>query len=120
MSRALLLSLLTVTVLALTTGCEQKFTRQRYDMIQVGVDRMDDVRQMIGEPEFAAGDVWYYEDHEGRYAARVFFDRQDVVRAKNWMDLLKGTWEGQNPDADPPPAGEVRERELRLRQIDKD
>lgn len=106
---------------AMLAGCAaEKFTHERFSMIQQGVDDRDDVRQILGKPRFDAGDEWYYEADDHGIMARVYFDAQGVVRDKEWIDAGAGTWEGRHPDADKPPEGEVRERRTKTRRIDDD
>ncbi|MBN2448025.1 MAG: hypothetical protein JXO22_14945 [Phycisphaerae bacterium] len=109
-----------VVMVGVLAGCERKFTRERFDMITPGVDQKYDVRMMIGVPNRDMGSQWYYEDLDHYYAARVFFNADDVVRAKEWMDARAGTWEGRDPDTTPPVEGEVREEHTRTRMIDDD
>ncbi len=109
-----------VATCVLFTGCARKFTYERFSMIQPGTDDREDVRHMLGQPRFDAADEWYYEDLHRHVAARVFFDDDDRVTQKEWMDAKRGTWQGRHPAADEPPAGEVRERSMKTRRVDKD
>jgi hypothetical protein len=100
-------------------GCT-KFTRDRFEMIKPDVDTQADVVEILGEPEFKQADQWYYEDDDSEYAARIFyyFDTE-IVRAKEWIDLTAGTWEGQDPDADAEPEElELRRERTRSTTID--
>lgn len=106
--------------LAGLTGCQRQFTKERFDMIRIGVDDREDVRQIIGEPTADLADQWLYDDLDHHQSARIFFDEAGRVRQKEWMDSLTGQWEGHSPNADKPRPGEVRERSRKTRRIDDD
>lgn len=106
--------------LAVLTGCQRQFTKERFDMIRIGVDDREDVRHIIGEPTADLADQWLYDDLDHHQSARLSFDEAGRVCGKEWMDSLTGEWEGHNPDADKPPEGEVRERHRKTRRIDED
>lgn len=110
--------LVCVAVLVVMTGCQRKFTRDRFEMIRVGADGREDVRCLIGEPEADLGDQWFYETSNHYRSAMVFFDEAGRVSGKEWMDAEAGTWDGRNPHTDTPPEGEVRESETRTRRYD--
>lgn len=105
--------------LALTTGCARKFTKDRFEMIQVGMDDREDVRQVLGKPTSDLSDQWFYDDLKRHYSAVVFFDEQGRVRGKEWMNAKTGEWEGHNPDANEPPKGDVPEKSKNTTRIDK-
>ena len=102
------------------SGCAEKFTRERFDMIQVGTDDREDVEQLLGSPRHDLVNEWYYENMDKHIHARVFFGMAGKVSGKEWMDAGTGEWEGAHPDADAPPKGEVRERNKTTRTIDRD
>lgn len=102
-----------------TVGCAEKFTRERFDMVQVGVDDREDVEKLLGEPRHDLVNEWYYENMDKHIHARVFFGMEGKVSGKEWMDAATGNWDGSHPDADKPPQGEVRERKKTNRTIDK-
>jgi hypothetical protein len=112
------LMLLLLPLLLPLIGCEQKFSRARFQMIQPGVDNREDVEQMLGKPEARLADVWYYEDVDRNLHAQIFFDDEGRVLSKEWMDAHTGEWEGRSPYTDAPPDGEVRERSTRTRRFD--
>lgn len=119
MSRRILWPLLGLAALAALTGCESKFTHQRFEMIQVGVDEHEDVRYILGDPAVDIGDQWVY-DVPGERSAIIYFDDEGHVAGKEWGDPRTGQFDGVNPNADRPPRGEVRERHKRVRTIDDD
>jgi len=106
--------------LILLAGCASKFTRERFEMIQVGVDDREDVRQIIGKPTADLTDQWFYDDLDQHYSAVIYFDESGRVRGKEWMDAATGEWQGRHPDTNEPPRGEVRERHKKTRRIDDD
>ena len=110
--------LVSLVALVALTGCQSKFTRDNFNLIQVGVDDHEDVRHMIGDPTTDLSDHWFYDDLDYHYSANVFFDAAGRVSGKEWMDSVTGEWEGRNPNADEPPTGEVRERHKKTRRID--
>jgi hypothetical protein len=81
-SRASLAVLLATTTLALLTGCQSKFTRERFELINVGVDGHEDVRCLLGKPRACFEDEWFYDDLDRHLAARVHFDESGRVSAK--------------------------------------
>jgi len=119
-TRLLTLTLLGLGLIVLTACHKNVFTRDRFEMIQQGVDNKEDVARTIGKPTSDLGDQWLYDDQKRFHAARIFFDEDGRVRGKEWMDTKTGTWEGQNPDANEPPQGEVRERDKKTTRIKKD
>ncbi|QOJ14592.1 MAG: hypothetical protein HRU75_08040 [Planctomycetia bacterium] len=106
-------ALLVCGLTALLFGCAEKFTRERFDIIAVGVEDREDVIRTLGEPRYEAGDEMYFEDLDRNLHARVFFGPDGRVRGKEWMDARRGEWDGRHPDSDPPPQGEVRESRRR-------
>ncbi len=109
---------LSLTVLS---GCHPNvFTRDRFEMIKVGVDGRDDVRQMIGKPTSDLGDQWLYDDLKRHHSALIHFGTEGKVSGKEWMDSQTGEWAGQNPDANEPPKGETPERSKKTTRIKKD
>jgi hypothetical protein len=107
-------------LLVLLAGCGRHFTRERFEMIQQGVDDREDVRNTLGKPTADLQDQWMYDDLKRHYSAIIFFDEHGRVLGKTWMDARTGEWEGQNPHADAPPQGEVRERRTKTTRIDED
>jgi len=112
--------LATLVGLTVLTGCHRPFTRDRYEMIQIGVDDREDVRHVLGKPTCDLNDQWFYDDLKRHYSAVIFFDADGRVSGKEWMDARTGQWEGQNPNADQPLEGEVRERHRKTTRIDED
>ena len=107
-----------VTAAALLTGCESKFNHRNFQMIQIGVDDREDVRHLLGDADSEMDDIWMYDDLDRHYAAQIFFDDDGRVLNKEWMDANTGDWEGENPWADQPPEGEIRESTTKTRRID--
>jgi len=107
-----------LTALALLAGCERKFTHDRFNMIQAGVDDQEDVRHILGKPASELSDQWFYDDLDDHYSAVIYFDDSGRVQNKEWMDSVTGEWEGRSPNTNPPPKGEVRERHTKTRRID--
>lgn len=103
----------------LLLGCESKLSHKNFQMIQVGADDREDVREILGKPASEMGDVWYY-DKSGEHTAAIFFSDDGRVLNKEWMDAGTGDWEGENPWTDQPPKGEVRESHKKTRRIDDD
>lgn len=109
-----------VLILSVLTGCQRKFTRDRYEMLQIGVDTREDVRHVLGKPASDLDDQWFYDDVDRHYSAVVYFDQSGRLTGKEWIDARTGTWEGRNPHADGPPRGDVRERRKKTTRIDDD
>jgi hypothetical protein len=108
-----------LTLSLLLLGCESKFNHRNFQMIEIGADDAEDVRQILGKPTSAMGDVWYY-DKSGEHTASIFFDDDGRVVNKEWMGAVTGDWEGKNPYTDERPQGEIRESHKKTRRIDKD
>lgn len=88
--RNVILAVASLAALAALVGCQQKFTRERFDMIKPAVDTRADVEQILGEPKTVAGDMWYYEDIDRYIAAKFVFDDRGRVVRKEWNDAKKG------------------------------
>jgi outer membrane protein assembly factor BamE (lipoprotein component of BamABCDE complex) len=106
--------------LIVLTGCHRQFTRDRFDMIQVGVDNQEDVRTILGKPTSDLNDQWLFDDLKRHYSAVVYFDAEGRVSGKEWMNAKTGEWEGRNPNANEPPQGETREIHKKTTRIDED
>jgi outer membrane protein assembly factor BamE (lipoprotein component of BamABCDE complex) len=110
-----------ISMLSVLAGCHNRhFTRDRFEMIQVGVDNRADVRQILGKPTSNLNDQWQYDDLKRHHSAVVHFDADGRVSAKEWMNPKTGEWEGHNPNANEPPEGEVRESHKKTTRIDED
>jgi hypothetical protein len=96
MFRRSLFVLLTAALLAgLCTGCQEKFTRPRYDTIYVGMSEVD-VERTLGAPAVKFSDSWSYRHDEPYYKAVIQF-REGRVTDKSWYDE-KGEM-GDHPDS---------------------
>jgi outer membrane protein assembly factor BamE (lipoprotein component of BamABCDE complex) len=105
--------------LILLAGCAHKFTRPHFDLIQTGATQSE-VRQLLGKPSVNFGDHWFYDELDRHYTGIIYFDAEGRVQNKEWMNAKTGEWLGQNPHANPPPAGEVRETHTKTTRIDED
>ena len=113
--RASLLALLLPLFLA---GCAEKFTRQNFNLLQVGVDERYDVDKLLGHPTNDLHDQWYYEHRDKHYSALIHFDPDGKVSGKQWFDSPTASISGDNPNADQPPKGKVREEKRKSRIIE--
>jgi outer membrane protein assembly factor BamE (lipoprotein component of BamABCDE complex) len=120
MKQRTLICTLALAALALLTGCEQKFTRERFEMIRVGTDSRADVRILIGEPTTDLREQWIYNDLDEDHSAIIYFDGQGYVTGKEWTDAVTSGWLGHHPRQEPPPEDEIRERHERRERIDID
>ena len=109
-----------LSVVALLAGCHRPFTKDNFELIQVGVDNREDVQHILGKPTSDLNDQWFYDDLKRHYSAVVFFDPDGRVNGKEWWDAKAGTVEGRNPNADQPPPGETPEQHKKTTRIDKD
>jgi len=64
-------------------GCA-KFTRQNYEMIQIGDDRAR-VEDVLGKPSQRGNDLWFYRNDKPYYNAKIHFEDHQVSR-KEWFD----------------------------------
>ncbi len=88
---------LLVGVIILTSfcgGCQQKFTRPRYDTIIVGMSEFE-VQKTLGEPVVKFSDTWSYIHEEPYYKASIMF-RSGRVTDKAWYDEKRM---GDHPDS---------------------
>ena len=120
MTRPALLLLVGGGLLAVLAGCHHHFTHGDFELVQVGVNDRADVRAMLGKPTSDLSDQWFYDDLKRHRTAVIFFDDEGRVSGKEWMDARSGNWEGRNPNVNPPPEGEVRERHKTTTRIDED
>jgi len=68
--------------LLMCTGCQQKFTRQRYETIRVTMPEWE-VREVLGSPKRRDGEVWTYVNERPYYRAEITFAGGEVV-GKDW------------------------------------
>ncbi len=101
-------------------GCHKRFTRAHFESIKEGADTREDVREILGKPKVKLDNQWTYDNKKKHYSAIIYYDVDGRVAAKEWIDARTGEWSGQNPYADEPPAGEVRERKTKTSRIQKD
>ena len=81
--KPILVGLLGVFVLA---GCNDKVTRDRYNIITQNVDAKMDVERILGEPDVRTPEMWMY-NREGRgITVKIEFDTNDTVVHKLWID----------------------------------
>ncbi len=75
--------------LAACTGCQNKFTHERWEMIGVGSADKYEVETTLGKPqEKPQKDLWWY--YKGNREATIYFDAKDVVKAKKWFNTESG------------------------------
>lgn len=120
MCRRITYPLVLAAAVLLIAGCESKFNRQNFEMIQIGMDDREDVRELLGKPNADMDDIWMYDDLDHHVSAQIFFAEDGRVLNKEWMDAETGEWSGENPWVDEPPEGEVRERRTETRRIEDD
>jgi hypothetical protein len=104
------IQLLPLLAAAALAGCASKFNHQNFSMIRDGVDRKQDVRELIGDPDQDLGDQWVYKNLDRNCTAIVFFQADGRVVGKEWSDAGGGVWEGFYRDA-APARGESRQRQ---------
>ena len=66
----------------LCAGCQQKFTRQRFETIYVAMPDWQ-VRNVLGEPAEVDAEQWTYVHEVPYYRATVTF-KDGLVADKNW------------------------------------
>jgi len=121
MQRTLILSLLAVFVFALTGCSENKLTRRNFEMIKKGKSTKLEVENTLGDSYVARGDdQWEYEDEKRHLTVHVYFDDNDKVLRKEWMDGETGEWDGAAPGIDENPEGEEFSSETYDMTLDKD
>jgi hypothetical protein len=65
-------------------GCNEQFTKQRYETIYIGQSQME-VEKILGNPEARFSDSWTYLHEEPFYKAVIQF-RDGRVSDKAWYD----------------------------------
>jgi hypothetical protein len=119
MPSRILLASVALVALGWLCGCQHPFNHDNFERITVGTDDKTDVQYTLGKPTSQLADKWLYDDLKRHYSAIIHFDTDGRVAGKEWIDSKQGLWEGQNPDADEPPQGEVREVHRKTTRIDK-
>ena len=68
----------------LLVGCQQRFTRVRYEFISLHMSG-DQVIDAIGHPESQTPDTWTYVNRKGEYyRAIIRFDKNGRVTDRAW------------------------------------
>lgn len=98
--------------LGFLSGCADKLTRARYEMIVVDTSTKLDVEKTIGEPTYRLGDQWHYERIDKPLNVFIHFDDQDVVTRKQW--ITADEWD----DTEEPPADSSHYESIRIRTMD--
>jgi len=93
MKRFTLLLAGAVLAAGLCAGCQEKFTRQRYETIYVGQPAAE-VELTLGEPKAKFSDSWSYIHEDPFYKAIIKFS-SGRVSDKAWYDEHEM---GENPD----------------------
>ena len=76
-------------IVSVLIGCQNKFTYQRFEMVQVGCADKEEVKMSLGNPsEKPFKDLWWYYDNDA--TAKIYFDEKDTVKAKKWIDEKTG------------------------------
>lgn len=112
-----ILSAALLVLLGLTVGCQQKFTREHFDAIEIGVDNRTDVRDLLGGPNADYIDQWMYDDPGRMTVAIIYFYEDGRVAGKEWNDANRTTFEGTDPAA-ADGEGELREHRRTIRTYD--
>jgi len=83
-----------VLVAGFCAGCQQKFTRQRFDTIYRGQPAYE-VEMTLGEPTAKFSNTWSYINEEPFYKAIIEFESGRVT-SKAWYDEKEM---GDHPDS---------------------
>lgn len=83
------LGVLALALVASLTGCADKLTRSRFDMVLVGHAERYDVEQTLGEDHYReVGDMWHYERVDKHLNVMVHYGEAGKVTRKEWHDTL--------------------------------
>lgn len=93
--RRIAIVIVAAAILAGVAGCQEKFTRQRYETIYIGQPEFE-VEKTLGEPTAKFSDTWTYIHDKPFYKAIVEFDSGRVTD-KTWYDEREM---GTHPDMD--------------------
>ena len=83
--QALRAIVLTALLGGLCAGCQQTFTRARYETIIIGTSSESEVRRTLGRPASKSPDTWTYTHERPWYKAEIHF-KDGVVADKVWYD----------------------------------
>lgn len=111
-------SLLVLLLPLFLAGCAEKFTRQNFDLLQVGIDERYDVDQLLGHPTNDLHDEWYYEHQDKHYSALIHFDPDGKLSGLQWFDSPTAAISGDNPHGSKPPKGAARDEKKKSRIIE--
>lgn len=108
---------ITAALLALAcAGCAQHFTHARFETIRNGADSRANVRELLGEPRFDAGDQWYYEDLDRHLSALIYFGADGRVSGKEWIDGGEDDFGSAGGRSGVRPAGDTTAGTVRTRR----
>jgi hypothetical protein len=79
---ALIFAMIAAAMLATCPGCQQKFTRQRYETIYTSMPDWQ-VRNVLGEPTERSDGEWTYVNKTPYYRAQIRFEKGQVA-GKSW------------------------------------
>ncbi len=106
-------------VLLVNAGCKEKLTRQRYDILQVGVDTKLNTEATLGEPDKIMGDTWRYDKHDRYLFVRIDFNDSGKIAGKSWADGKAKIWDGEGTLKDEKPEGMVVHEKKSTTTVDK-
>jgi len=93
MGRIRPLALIVFLMLPVLTGCAKELlTRERYDTVMVGKSDKLDVKQTLGEKYVDRSDHWEYEDPQRSLTVYVYWNDDDRVAKKEWINAKTGEW----------------------------
>ena len=93
-------------------------TRDRYNLIKDGVSTKLHVRQTMGDDYADRGDQWVYEGKDGLPHVVFYFDSNDRVVRKEWIDTDE--WDGAAPGINQNPEGRRMTTEERSSTVKDD
>jgi hypothetical protein len=95
MARTIMCFLAAGVLLGMCAGCQEQFTRQRYETIYVGQPAFE-VEKTLGTPDARFSDTWTYLHSDPFYKAIIEFEDSRVTN-KAWYDENEM---GRHPDLD--------------------
>jgi hypothetical protein len=108
---------LTAAVL-LTVGCASKVTKENWDLIKRDASTQLEVEQVFGKDHAARPDnAWEFEDEDNHVSATFYFDGNEKVVKKEWVNGQTGEWITDPPE---PSHGRKISDETRSTAIKKD
>lgn len=98
--RSMLAMFAAVLFVGVLSGCENKLTRQNFEMIQLGSSTKLEVKNTLGENKLVRenSEQFEWEDEDQSLTVLIDFDERGHVSRKQWIDADSNVWDDTKPD----------------------